>query len=195
MITINLLPEAYRKAESSSIQQFPRSPLALLAAGVLVGIWLALLAVQGIRQVQLARLTARFQQLKPQKTAVDELNASTKALRDQRAVFQRLDRERSQWASRLNVLSTVTPEGMWFTELSLDQQQKLILQGSAIARGGEEMAYLSRLVQDLKADPGFTSVVKEIQIESIKNVQEGEIELMQFTLICDLAPSPGSATP
>jgi len=186
MITINLLPEAYRKPEASSIQQFPRSPLAMLVVGVLAGMWLVLLAVQGIRQAQLARLTARFQQLKPQQTSLDELNASTKTLRDQHAVFQRLDRERSQWASRLNVLSNVTPEGMWFTELSLDQQNTLILNGSAIARGGDEMAYLSRFVQDLKADPGFSSVVKEIQIESIKSVQEGEVELMQFTVVCDL---------
>ena len=186
MITINLLPEAYRKPRVSSIQQFPRSPLAMLATGVLVGMWLLLLAVQGIRQVQVARLTARLQQLKPQQTSIDELNASMKTLRDQHAAFQRLDHERSQWASRLNVLSNVTPEGMWFSELSLDRQKTLILHGSAIARGGDEMAYLSRFVQDLKADPGFSSVVKEIQIESIKSAQEGEVELMQFTLVCDL---------
>lgn len=195
MITISLIPEAYRKPTASSIQQFPRSPLAMLVVGVLVGIWLLLIAIRGVRQAQVTRLTARLQQLKPQQTAIAELRASMNTLRDQHAVFQHLDHDRSHWASYLNVLSDVLPDGVWLTDVSFDQHKKLVIQGSALARGGDEMASLSRFVQDLKADPGFSGVLKEIQIESIKNVQEGEVELMQFTLTGDLLASPASATP
>jgi hypothetical protein len=61
---------------------------------------------------------------------------------------------------------------------------------SAIAQGGTEMVTVGRLVQDLKADQYFALAVKDIQIESIKRVQEKEVEVVQFTLTCALVPSP-----
>jgi Tfp pilus assembly protein PilN len=190
MVSINLLPEAYRKPRVSKVEQLHRSPLAILAVGALVGMaalgWMVLL----MRQARLAQLTQRLQQLASQKTAAEELKASVQQLRDQHTVFQRLSRERSQWARRLNILSDVTPEGVWFTDLSLDQGKGLIVQGSAIGRGGEEMVRIGRLVQDLKADAAFSAVVQDIQIESIKSVQEKEIEVIEFTLTCKLADSP-----
>ena len=94
------------------------------------------------------------------------------------------------WAKRLNTLSDVTPEGVWFTELSLDEDKGLVIQGSAIGQGGAEMVSVGRIVSDLKANADFSSVIKDIQIESIKRVQEKEVELVQFTLTCFLAKKP-----
>jgi len=186
MITINLLPETYRKSPASSVQRFHRSPLMLLVVGTMAGLVLFLSGVMQIRQVRLAQLTARIQHLEPQKAVVDELRTTVQKLRDQQEVFQRLGHERSQWARRLNLLSDLIPEGAWFTDLSLDQLRGLVIQGFAIGRGGEEMVRIGRLVQDLKADPVFSAMVRDVQIESIKSVQEKEIELVEFTLTGEL---------
>ena len=58
---------------------------------------------------------------------------------------------------------------------------------SAIGQGGSEMVNVGRLREDLKKDPDFAAAVKDIQIESVKRVQEKEIEIVQFTLSCTLA--------
>ena len=195
MITVNLLPEDYRKPKTTSIRQFHRSPLAIGAAGLLIGVGALLAALGGCDQLRLAGLQGRIHALAPQKRVIDEVKAAIATLREQERVFEQLDRRRSHWAQRLNVLSDITPEGVWFSDLTLDAQSKLTLQGVAISQGGEEMASVNRLVQSLKADPSFSPVVRDIQIESIRNVQEGEIDLMEFTLVCNLLTSPATSTP
>jgi len=196
MIGINLLPESYRKPPSSPVQRFHRSPLMLLVLGTMAGLVLFLVGIMQIRQARFGQLTARIQQLESQKTVVDELRAAVQKLRDQQAVFQRLGYERSQWARRLNLLSDLIPAGVWFTDLSLDQLRGLVIQGSAMSEGGEEMVRIGRLVQDLKVDPVFSAMVRDVQIESIKSVQEKEIEMVEFTLTGELMTmSPASANP
>lgn len=190
MITINLLPENYRKLTVSSVQQFHRSPLAFLIVIVLVSPLLILGTLWKLRQAQAGQLITHLSQLDPQKTEADQLKTSVQALRDQQAALQRLSRERRQWTKLLNRLSDVTPDGVWYTDLSLDQQQGFVVQGAAISQGGEEMVRIGRLVQDLKADPNFSSMIQDIQIESIKTVQEKEVEVVEFTLTCKLGTSP-----
>jgi len=187
MIRINLLPPSYRKPETQTIQQFHRSPLAFLIAGGLVGLLVLLLAFQQIRSAQLAKLDARLQQLAPQKAAVDELRLAVQRLRDQAAVYERLTKGRQRWTKVLNTLSDVTPDGVWYTDLSFDLDRGLVVQGSAIGQGGEEMVRIGRLVQDLKTNPGFASLIQDVQIESIKSVQDKELELIEFTLTGGLA--------
>jgi len=194
MIAINLLPEASRKPQAASWQQFPRSPLALLLSGALVGVSALLLLIQGVEQAQLARLSAQIKQLETRKQAVDQLKQSVDALRSQQAVYRRLDRARSRWARHLNVLSDVTPDGVWFTDLSVDAAKGFTLAGRAIVHGGEEMVRIGQLVKDLKTDPGFSETVRDIQIEEIKRVQDGEIELVEFTILGTLVP-PAQAQP
>ena len=192
MITINLLPESYRKPKASPIEQLPRSPLTLIVVGGLVGVTALLGVVWQIRQAHAAVLAGQLNSLQPKKMEVDKLMAAVQTLRDQHAVYGRLRDARSRWALLLNALSDVTPEGVWFTDLSVDQQRGLTIQGSAIGGGGEEMVRIGRLVQDLKADPRFTALVQDTQIESIKSLQDGEIEVISFTLTCRLAGSAKS---
>jgi Tfp pilus assembly protein PilN len=192
MITINLLPEAHRKPKISSVQQFHRSPLAILIVGAMVGVGLLLWATVLIHQARLAQLNDRIRRLEPKQAAAQELLASVQQLRDQQALFRRLAHERSQWARHLNRLSDAIPEGVWLTDLSLDPVKGLTIQGSAIAGGGEEMVRIGRLVQELKTDEAFSSAITDIQIESIKSVEEKELELIRFTLTGGLGASPST---
>lgn len=195
MITVNLLPEGYRKPTTTSIRQFHRSPLAIGIAGLLIGVGVLLAALGALDQLRLRGLQARVYTLDPKRRVIDEVKIAIARLQEQERVFEQLDRRRSQWAQRLNVLSDMTPDGIWFSDLALDAQGTLTLQGAAISQGREEMASVNQLVQSLRADPQFSPVVRDIQIASIQNVQEGEIELMEFTLVCDLRTSRAASTP
>ena len=189
MISINLLPESYRQPVTSPIQQFHRSPLALAVIAGLVGVALVLVGGVQVRQAAVNGITARLQQLAAKKTEVDELNVLLRALREQYAVFERLSRARSQWAHHLNVLSDATPEGVWLTDLSLDPEKGLVIQGSALAQGGQEMVRITRLVDGLKRDEVLATVLQDVQIESIKRMKDAEIDIVEFTLTSKLVGS------
>ena len=186
MLKINLLPESTRKAGLSPIEQLHRMPLMWIAVALMVVGALSLVVRVGLGHRALAELNAKIQVLQPKKLEVDQIQQLLYRLRGQETAFHGLKKGQELWSKRLNVLSNVTPDGVWFTELTLNPTQGLMIQGSAIEQGGSEMVNVGRLVQDLKANPDFASAVKDIQIESIKRVQDGDIEVVHFTLACAL---------
>ena len=186
MLNINLLPESARKATLSPIEQFHRTLLMWIGVIAMIGFVLSLFIPMTIHRRQLQHLNAEIQALEPKKQAVEQLQRRLQQLRAQETAFRGLRHAQGLWSKRLNTLSNVTPDGVWFTELSLDPKKGLAIQGSAISQGGTEMVSVGRLVQDLKADPDFSLAIKDIQIESIKRIQEKEIEIVQFTLSCSL---------
>ena len=190
MITINLLPEAYRAPQTTSVQQLYRSPLLIGASVLLIGGLVALQGMVQVRQVELKRVRVRLEALQAQKRDVDGVKATVQKLRDQQGAFAGLSAQRSQWAKRLGLLPEVTPEGVWFTELSFDYQKGLTLQGAAISQGGDEMLQIGRMAQELKANPVFSTLVRDIQIESMKREQDGEIEVIHFTLSGSIVSLP-----
>ncbi len=182
MITINLLPGSYRKPKESSVHQLARSPLAFLAAVGMIGIVLLLVMATRLHRVRLAAIEGQLQQVRSRKASVDALVASIQGLRDQKVSLERVIKSRSQWARHLNQLSNVTPEGVWFTDLLVDVEKGLVIQGAALGHGGEEMVQIGRLAQDLKTDPALSAAVRDIQIQSIESVQDKETEVIKFTL-------------
>jgi len=186
MLNINLLPETVRKAGPSRIEQFHRTPLMGIAAAVLIALPLSVWIPIQVRRYQLRQLNAKIQELQPKKAGVDQLQQSLQKLRAQQAAFQGLGKGQNLWSRRLNTLSDLAPDGLWFTELTLDPVKGLILHGSAIGQSDPELVSITKLVQGLKADADFASAVKEVQIESIKRVQEGQVEVAHFGLTCTL---------
>jgi Tfp pilus assembly protein PilN len=186
MLKVNLLPEGARKATLSPIEQLHRTPLMWILVGAMAAVPIALLVPLGLRFQRVKQLNARIQELQPKKLQIDRIQQMLRQLQQQEAEFRGLRDGRSLWSKRLNILSDVTPDGVWFTELALDPAKGLSVHGSAIGQGGSEMVHVGRLVSDLKASPDFASAVKDIQIESIKRVQDREIEIVQFTLTCAL---------
>ena len=187
MLKVNLLPETARKHAFSPIEQFHRTPLMWIAVGLLLLVACSFLVPIMLNRQQLAKVTHRIEALEPKKREVEQLQQVLQQLRAQQAAFQGLDRRAGGWAKQLNTLSNATPDGIWFTELNLNKEAGLLIQGSAIGQGGNETVSIGRLVQELKADPDFAAVVKDIQIESIKRFQLEEVEVVQFTLACSLS--------
>ena len=193
MIRINLLPPAYRKPPASSVQQFFRSPLAAILVAASLGAAGLLAGVVKSRQVRLSELQDRAREVEPRRQAIEDLLKAVQLLREQKVIMERVVQVRSEWARRLNQLSNVTPEGVWFTDLMLDQDKGLIIQGSAVGQGGTEMVQIGRLAQDLKVAAVFSAAVKDIQIQSIESVQERETEVVKFTLTGTLIAGGGGS--
>ena len=192
MIKINLLPESYRKPTASSASQLARSPLALLILGTMAAAVMLLVTTTNINRVKLSGVQSKLQDLEPRKAQMETLMKSVQQLRDQKVVFEQLVQSRSQWARYLNRISDVTPDGVWFTDLQIDPDKGLVLQGSAIGQGGEEMMQIGRFAQDLKSDAVFSAAVHDIQIQSIESSQDNDVEVVRFTLTGTIA---GAAPP
>ncbi|OGW91568.1 MAG: hypothetical protein A3D28_06120 [Omnitrophica bacterium RIFCSPHIGHO2_02_FULL_63_14] len=190
LLKVNLLPERARKTALSPLEQFHRTPLMWIAVALMIGFAALLLIPITILQSQLRQLHTKIELLEPKKVEVDHIQRTLQTLRAQEGIFRNIKQGRSLWSKRLNLLSNVTPDGIWFTELTLEPAKGLIIEGSAIGQGGSEMVSVGRLREDLKANPDFAAAVKDIQIESIKRVQDKEIEIVQFTLSCTLAEPP-----
>lgn len=192
MLKINLLPAAARKSVASPIEQFHRTPIVWLSVAAMLLLAGALAMPVRISEQRLTRLQRATSELRPRKAAVDEIRRFSEQLRAQEKAFKELGQGEGtrRWSKRLNRLSALTPEGVWYTDLTLERQKSLVIQGAALGQGGAaETVAIGRLVADLKADPDFSSAVKDIQIESIKRVQDGPIETVQFTLTCELFAS------
>lgn len=190
MLKVNLLPAEQRKRSLSPIEQLHRTPFMWIVAAVMVVLPLVFFIPIGVRREQLRKLNEQIQSLEPRRMEVERLQRVLQTLRAQEAAFQKLAKGYGLWSERFNTLSTVTPDGVWFTELTLDPSKGLIIQGSAAGQGDPGMGSVTRLVQGLQADHNFMSAIKEIQIESIKRTQEGEVEVMRFTLTCALLEAP-----
>lgn len=186
MLKINLLPAEARKPVSSALEQFHRTPLMRCIVGGMVLLAALLILPVTLRKQQLQQLRQQVNALAPKKVELDQLQRGIQRLQAQEAAFREFGKGQGGWATRLNTLSDLTPEGVWFTELALESEHGLIIQGLAISQGGAEMVGIGRLVQDLKADPAFAAAVKDIQIDSIKRTQDREVEMVQFTLVCAL---------
>ena len=189
LLKINLLPESARKTSLSAIAQFHRTPLMLIAAGSMVLLTVLLFIPVIVLHQQLRQLNIAIELLEPKKIEVERLQRMLSSLRTQETAFVNLRHGRGLWSKRLNLLSDATPDGVWFTELTLDPAKGLTIEGSAIGQGEFN---LSHMREDLKANPEFASAVKDIQIESIKRVQDRDVEVVQFTLVCPLT-APGAA--
>lgn len=188
MLTINLLPESARKASLSTVEQFHRTPLMWIAVAGMVTLPLVLFAPLHLRRHRLQQLQATISLLQPKKARVEELQRSLQQLQAQEHAFRGLGAAgEGRWSRRLNTLSRVTPEGVWYTELELEVGRGLLMQGSAIEQTGPEKGSIARLVHDLKHDADFMSPFKDLQIESLKRVQEADQDIVQFTLTAMVA--------
>jgi len=187
MLRINLLPDTQKSSSATEALQLYRMPIVWVGAAVLVTLLLFPVFLYEIRVRELSSLRAQIDDLSPKRDAIDNVQRLLDRLREQEASFAGVSQDNHNWSARLNALSNVTPEGVWFEELYLEREKGLLIKGSAIGEGGAEMMRVGRLVQDLKGDAGFSSAVNDIQIESIKRVQSREVEIVKFTLSCTLA--------
>ena len=146
MLKINLLPHSARKDVLSSVEQLHRAPLLWVIGGVMIALILGFSIPISFRQKELQQLSAKIQVLEPKKTEVDQLQQFLQHLRGQEAAFRQLSNGNGLWSKRLNTLSNVTPDGVWFTDLNMNEAKGLIIQGAAIGQGGAEMVSVGRIV-------------------------------------------------
>jgi len=111
------------------------------------------------------------------------------------------------WSEKLYDVSMALIDGVWLRSLSLDTEvqqaqravyasgqavpavqmpkQFLVLEGFAVSSSsGDETAIVGKFIDSLKKNKSFFEDFEDIKLSSIQRKKSGEIELMEFTLVC-----------
>jgi Tfp pilus assembly protein PilN len=183
LIEINLLPTAAQPSAVPRPRDLARMPLTWVVAGLMAGAVVLAWAAGSAVGLRLAGLQRRIEALEPKKAAMDRMQQFVQRLQTQEQAFRGLQSEdRHRWSMRLQELSEATPDGVWFTDLDMDDRKGLVVRGSALSEGGNEMGRINKLVTLLKEHPKFGAAVGDLQIESVKARSDGDIDVADFTL-------------
>lgn len=190
LLKINLLPATARQPSLSVVEQLVRMPLARVGAAGMVALTLLVGGVVVVQGGRLVQLQVKIKVLEPKKAEIDQLQQFIRQLHAQEAVFKSLQSdERHRWSMRLQELSEATPEGVWYIEFEMDQGKGLVIRGTALGEGSNQTVRVNQLVEELKGQPKFSAAIKDLQIESVKAAEDGDISLAQFVLTGGFAKS------
>jgi Tfp pilus assembly protein PilN len=205
MIELNLLPKELRRKKTTALPEIPLLPIAVVFVAVLVVVHVliggAFARVKGNEGV----LRARWQELKPQKSKVEEINKSTKEIEAKLDATKFIITPPVDWSELLTGLNKANVQGVWLTAFQpvfrntpersargarpgAGQQTAygsvLELTGFALGRSEIATSTVAKFIDSLKDTEEFFEYFEEIELNDIRNqVLEGE-EVMNFKIIC-----------
>lgn len=201
-ITVNLLPDAVKPAKRAG-----RMSLQLPGGQQLkrIGLWagsIVLVAAAGIGAVGMirhhaeTRLRHEWDALSDQRLRLAQLQAEQARLETRFNVLSKLVEASPVWSQRLNRLSDLAPDGVWFLRLTIDSPDKLLLEGSALERSGDGMQSVSQCLSALQGEQTFTSVFRQLTLQSVKTRTLGSTEVLDFAILCARdVPAPAKDAP
>lgn len=219
MIEINLLPEELKKRKHSSqkidvtninLEKIPFIKIALIAAGIVVIIQIAVFGFGILGSVILGTLEKSYKQILPEKREVEQLKSQISKMSKKVSAIDELMVKRFSWAKKLNDLSDSITPGIWLTQLEYDErliekakaaanplkgqegrvatekilERYLIIYGAASSMGEEGTALIGRFIKNLKENASFYSDFSDIELGSIKREQMSGQEIMTFKITC-----------
>jgi hypothetical protein len=219
MIEINLLPEELKKRKRAtpkidvtniSLEKIPFIKIALVAAGIVVGIQVALFGFGIFGRIILGTLEKNYKQVLPKKKEAEQLKSQISNMGKKVSAIDELMVKRFSWAKKLNDLNDSVTPGIWLTQLDYDErivekpkaapnvskgheskvatekvlERYLIISGAASSMGEEGTALIGRFIKSLKENASFYSDFSDIEFASIKREQIAGQEIMTFKITC-----------
>lgn len=181
MIEINLLPQEV-KSKNKTLA-FKQAYFLYLLAFVFCGLIFAHIALAAwglVKGCQLRLLENKWKQLTPQRKMMEGSKGSAGSSATS-AAAQKLFEERICWSEKLNKLSLSLPEGVWFNEISLNQNS-FVLKGAVISLKKEEMALINAFLDSLKQDKDFIRDFSILEIDVAMRKIIGGYEIIEFNL-------------
>ena len=184
MIQINLLPPEARKAAPGRKVSIPLRPIGIGVGGFLAVLTLVLIAGNAWNAGRLTRLKQEWERMQPQKAQLDREQSQLQMLQGQAGVLEQVKAPRGRWAPRLNLLSDAVVTQVWFTKLTVEPGQPVLLRGSAlVSDAGESGAAVTKFLQRLKEQPVFQDWFKGVELQSVQHRQIKQEEVVDFAIL------------
>jgi hypothetical protein len=186
MIEINLLPEELRKKESVKIvlPEIPVQKALVPAVLVFLGLQILFNLFSFYKRGELVWVERELTSFKKNNADIlglkDQIRGVRSSLQAAEAVLQR----KFFWTSFLNALSSSMTKGIWFRNLSLSEDSKVLaLEGSVIGKG-QETAYIGRCLKECKDNAFFKGIFEDIEVTNIVEKKVKEFDVYDFLLHC-----------
>lgn len=204
MVDLNLLPGDLKRIQKKragikiKMPKIVPAPLIILLISVLLLSQgsIGLLAVT--QRNRLIKLNAEFGKISAQEKMALALKKEADELNRRLTIIESLTSGSLLWSKKLYDLSGAVIDGAWLTSLSLSteelaakgaRRQAMVLRGSAVSPApGGETAIVGKFIESLKENKGFFSDFEDIKVSSIQRKRLGEIEVMDFTIVCYFKP-------
>lgn len=204
MVDINLLPKEAVVGTKKRLGITLKMPK-IIATPLIVGVISALLLCQVLisllaitQRNRLIKLSAEFTEVSPLEKVAEVLKKQADELNRKLSVIESLTSDSLIWSKKFYDLSGAVIEGVWLTSLSLNveapkggadaqskSRQTLVLKGSVVSPSpGGETAIVGKFIESLRSNRGFFDDFDDIKVSSIQSKRLGEIEVMDFTIIC-----------
>lgn len=204
MVEFNLMPEKLKSGQKKRMGVKLKIPK-LFPAPVIITVISILLVSQGllaffatVQSNRFLKLQAVFNEIAPQEKVAMVLKKEADELSSRLLMIDSLTSGSLIWSKKLYDLSGAVIDGVWLTSLDLKtteisgkdaqkggRKQALFLKGSAVSpTPGGETAIIGKFIESLRSHKGFFSDFDDIKVSTIQRKQLGEIEVMDFTIIC-----------
>lgn len=203
MLKINLLPPELRRKKRRRVIVFEATQtllIIIIACEIIafLGIYVFLNIKVTNKQKELSGIKIEIERLQAQVKEVKNLEEDAKKLEKRIQIIDQLMFSRISWARKLNEVSSLIPENIWFTSLSLSSQavsqpgggppvmkSVLILRAKAIALPGEKAVNLVGVfMNNLKFSPSFSETFAEPEFMGTSSEKIGDKDVIGFELRC-----------
>ena len=204
MIKINLLPEELRKEEKKvnthqiSLSKIPLKRVAIIASALFLLLHALGATTLLLKKNSLEKLNIHIKELEPKYDIAQALKLNVRQMNGKLTAIHELASESILWSKKMSDLNLATTDGVWLSELSLQNKggsnirgtrvagkRVMVLKGSAASQSeGGEAAIIGNFINSLRSHKGFFSDFEDIKLESSKMRQLGEAGVMDFSIIC-----------
>lgn len=192
MIEINLLPSQYKKKKKAGLFGNNRIPpeIVIGSAGglliLLVFFHIGLLFINVKKLAQQKILDKKWEELKPEKQAVDQVLTQLRELQNNiKTLNQVTKKDGLKWAEKYNIISDSLPKGVWLKKLSLNDNV-LFIEGSAISKMQKEMQSVHQFDANLKANKNFLEYFKDFEPGSMQRRKIQNLDIADFLITIKL---------
>jgi len=194
MIRINLLPEELKiKAKFKSPEQetvkkvsvllqdkvFIYIIVSVLTLFILAHFYFVIISIS--KNSKLVSLNRKWLDSAAQKNELDEFNRQFSSGSQNISLLKELLARRILWAQKLNALSLDLPSGVWFNSIVINDKN-ITIQGSVISLQKQEVSLINKLLENLKADTGFSKNFFSLELSNVQKRVSGGYDISDFTL-------------
>lgn len=199
MIEINLVPQnsaKRRKRSAGPLGQgfnMPKEMIIGLVGGffaILVIISVLLQVTIFLRLAHLKSLRQQWQEMSATKAAVDKVTSQLRALQAKvKSMESVINIDSPQWAPKLSDISEALPRGVWLNRIVVNDQ-RVVVEGSAMARGKDEMINVHEFASSLRDKASFMEHLENLDVGSIQRKNIKTIDVADFSITAQLKKAP-----
>ena len=190
MIEINLIPpQLRRKRKGRGLLggnfNIPKELIVGLVGGFFVILLLISILFQAtifIKFIQRKNLKKQWEEILPTKTRVDLVVNQLRTLQSKMKSIEDITGAKDiVWSAKLNDISDSLPPGVWLKSV-IGNEQKLVLEGSSVSKGKDEMINVHDFASNLKNQKNFSVYLSDLEVGSIQRRTIKNVEVADFSI-------------